>query len=172
VKWWFICLQRCLNREALPDFVPEEVELDKCLIPKRNMGLLWHRRLAHVDMRNLHKLQKESHILGLTNIVFKKDKPFGACKAKKQVGAPHHTKNIMTTTRPLEMLYMDLFDPIIYISICCNKYGLLIVDDYSEFYFYFDPFLINIREMTPAKTFFQIWPLGATYEGVALVHIA
>jgi hypothetical protein len=40
----------------LIDFVPEEVELDKCLIAKRNMGWLWHRRLAHVGMRNLHKL--------------------------------------------------------------------------------------------------------------------
>jgi hypothetical protein len=36
------------------------------------MGWLCHRRLAHVDMRNLHKLQKDGHILGLTNIVFKK----------------------------------------------------------------------------------------------------
>jgi hypothetical protein len=51
----------------LMDFVPEEVELDKCLIAKRNMGWLWHCRLAHVGMRNLHKLHKEGHILGLTN---------------------------------------------------------------------------------------------------------
>jgi hypothetical protein len=98
----------------LVDFVPEEVELDKCLVAKRNMGRLWHRRLAHVDMRNLHKLQKERHILGLTNIVFEKDRPCGACQAGKQVGAPHHAKNIMTTTRPLQMLHMDLFRPIAY----------------------------------------------------------
>jgi hypothetical protein len=40
----------------LVDFITEEVELDRCLITKINMGWLWHRRLAHVDMRNLHKL--------------------------------------------------------------------------------------------------------------------
>jgi transposase InsO family protein len=40
---------------------------------------------------------------------------------------------IMTTTRPLEMLHMDLFDPIAYISIGDNKCGLVIVDDYSSF---------------------------------------
>jgi hypothetical protein len=40
------------------DFNPEEVELDKCLITKTNMGWLWYRRLAHIDMRNLLKLQK------------------------------------------------------------------------------------------------------------------
>jgi hypothetical protein len=71
-------------------FVPEEVRLDKCLIAKRNMGWLWHRRLAHVDIRNLHKLQRDGHILGLTNIVFEKDRPCVACQARKQVGAPHH----------------------------------------------------------------------------------
>jgi hypothetical protein len=39
----------------------------------------------------------------------------------------------MTTTRPLEMLRMDLFGLITYISIGSNKYGLVIVDDYSCF---------------------------------------
>jgi hypothetical protein len=33
----------------------------------------------------------------------------------------------------LEMLYMDLFGHIAYISISGNKYGLVIVDDYSRF---------------------------------------
>jgi hypothetical protein len=63
----------------LVDFIPEEGELDRYLIAKTNMGWLCHRRLAHVGMRNLHKLQKDSHILGLTNIVFKKDRSCGAC---------------------------------------------------------------------------------------------
>jgi hypothetical protein len=40
----------------LVDFISEEVELDKYLIAKRNMGWLWHHRLAHIGMRNLHKL--------------------------------------------------------------------------------------------------------------------
>jgi hypothetical protein len=84
-------------------------------------------------MRNIHKLQKDGHILRLTNIIFNKDRPCGACQAEKQVGAHHHVKSIMTTTRPLEMLHMDLFGPIAYISIGGNKYDLVIVDDYSRF---------------------------------------
>jgi transposase InsO family protein len=39
----------------------------------------------------------------------------------------------MTTTRPLEMLHMDLFCPVAYISIGGKKYGLVIIDDYSCF---------------------------------------
>jgi hypothetical protein len=59
----------------LVDFIPEEVELDRCLIAKVNMGWLCHRRLAHVGMMNLHKLQKTGQLHGLTNIVFEKDRP-------------------------------------------------------------------------------------------------
>jgi hypothetical protein len=84
-------------------------------------------------LRNLHKLQKEDHILGLTNIVFEKYRPSGVCQARKEVRTPHPVKNIMTTTRSLEMLHMDLFGPIAYISIGSNKYGLVIIDDYSCF---------------------------------------
>jgi hypothetical protein len=40
----------------LVNFIPEEVELDRCLIAKTNIGWLWHRGLAYVGMRNLHKL--------------------------------------------------------------------------------------------------------------------
>jgi hypothetical protein len=84
----------------LMNFNPEKLELDKCLIAKINMGWLWHRRLAHIDMRNHRKLQKEGHILGLMNVAFKKDRSYGACQVGKQVGAQHRVKNIMITTRP------------------------------------------------------------------------
>jgi hypothetical protein len=72
-----------IGKLYLVDFVPEKVELDKCLIAKRNMSWLWNHRLAHIGMRNLHKLQRDGHILGLTNIVFEKDKPYRACQAGK-----------------------------------------------------------------------------------------
>jgi hypothetical protein len=39
----------------------------------------------------------------------------------------------MTTDRLLELLHMDLFGPIAYISIGGSKYCLVIVDDYSRF---------------------------------------
>jgi len=56
-----------------------------------------------------------------------------ACQARKQVGAPHPPKNILTSSRPLKLLHINLFGPITYISIGGNKYGLVIVDDFSRF---------------------------------------
>jgi hypothetical protein len=101
----------------LVDFAKEEAGLDACLIAKTSMGWLWHRRLAHVGMKNLHKLLKGEHVLGLTNVTFEKDRPCVACQARKQVGSSHHSKNVMTTSRPLELLHMDLFGPVAYLSI-------------------------------------------------------
>jgi hypothetical protein len=108
-------------------------ELDTCLIAKTNKGWLWHRRLAHVGMKNIHKLLKGEHILGLTNVHFEKDRVCSVCQVGKQVGVYHPHKNIMTTDRPLELLHMDLFGSIAYISIGGSKYCLVIVDDYSRF---------------------------------------
>jgi hypothetical protein len=68
-------------------------------------------------MKNLHKLLKGEHILGLTNVHFEKDRICSACQAGKQIGVHHPHKNIMMTKRPLELLHMDLFGPIAYISI-------------------------------------------------------
>jgi hypothetical protein len=39
----------------------------------------------------------------------------------------------MTISRPLELLHMDIFGPVAYLSIRGSKYGLVIVDDYSRF---------------------------------------
>ena len=84
------------------DFSAEKVEPKTCMVAKFDMGWLWHHRLAHVGMRNLAKLQKKGHILGLTNVVFEKNRLCSACQAGKQVGAPHPPKNILTSSRPFE----------------------------------------------------------------------
>jgi hypothetical protein len=84
-------------------------------------------------MRNLSKLLKDNYILGLTNVEFEKDRICSACQARKQVGVPHPPKSIMTTTQPLELIHMDLFGSVAYLSFGSDKYGLVIVDNYSRF---------------------------------------
>jgi hypothetical protein len=63
------------------------------------MGWLWHRRLAHVGMKNLHKLLKGEHILGLTNVHFEKYRICSACQAGKKVDSHHPHKNIVGTLK-------------------------------------------------------------------------
>jgi transposase InsO family protein len=125
---------RLKGKLYLVDFITSRVTHETCLVAKSDKGWLWHRRLAHVGMRNLAKLQKDNHIIGLTNVMFEKNKVCSACQAGKQHGVPHQSKNVVTTTkRPLELLHMDLFRLMAYISIGGSKYGLVIIDDFSRF---------------------------------------
>nr|GEW61083.1 retrovirus-related Pol polyprotein from transposon TNT 1-94 [Tanacetum cinerariifolium] len=52
---------------------------------------------------------------------------------RKQAHASHKAKNIVSTTRCLELLHMDLFGPSAVRSYRGNRYTLVIVDDYSRY---------------------------------------
>jgi hypothetical protein len=70
---------RLKGKLYLIDFTTSRVTPETCLVAKSDKGWLWHRRLAHVGMRNLAKLQKDNHIIGLTNVMFEKNKVCSAC---------------------------------------------------------------------------------------------
>ncbi|GJT53490.1 retrovirus-related pol polyprotein from transposon TNT 1-94 [Tanacetum coccineum] len=69
--------------------------------------------------RNLPKLKFDQHF-------------YNACKIGKQAHASHKAKNIVSTTRCLHLLHMDLFGPSTVQSYRGNLYTLVIVDDYSR----------------------------------------
>src|SRR4051812_12527241 len=102
-----------------------------CLMAKATSGWLWHRRLGHAGMKNLQTLVSKKHVVGINEVTFDKDRLCSACEAGKITKKYHSAKTIMTTTRPLELLHMDLFGPQNYASLGGNKYGLVIVDDFS-----------------------------------------
>jgi hypothetical protein len=124
-------IERLIGKLYLVDFRTSRVSPDTCLVAKSDKGWLWHRRLSHVGMRNLTKLLKNGHIIGLTNVTFQKGRFCGAYQEGKQHGAPHNTKNVVTTKRPLELLHIDLFGLVAFLNIGGNKYGLVIADVFS-----------------------------------------
>ncbi|WVZ85473.1 LOW QUALITY PROTEIN: hypothetical protein U9M48_032396 [Paspalum notatum var. saurae] len=121
------------NNLCLVNFNSKNANLQACLFSKNSMGWLWHRRLAHVRMSTLKKIMKKDLVRGLKDITFEKDKLCSACQAGKQVANTHPSKTFMSTSRPLELLHMDLFDPTTYTSIDGNNYGFVIVDDFSRY---------------------------------------
>ena len=80
-----------------------------CLLAKAIERWLWHRRLGHAGMRNLQTLVKKNHLHGIPNVKFNKDRLCPACEARKLAKKHHSSKTVLTTTRPLEILHMDLF---------------------------------------------------------------
>ena len=121
------------NNLYVADFSKENHLSHTCLKASNDMGWLWHRRLGHVNMRNLNRLLSGDHIVGLTNVTFEKDRVCSSCVAGKQQGKRHPSKSIITTSRPLELLHLDLFGPSHYDSLGGSKFGLVIVDDYSRY---------------------------------------
>src|ERR1043165_8339863 len=104
-----------------------------CLMAKATSGWLWHRRLGHAGMKNLQILISKKHVVGINEVKFDKDRLCSACEAGKITKKHHSAKTIMTTTRPLELLHMDLFGPQNYASLGGNKYCFVIVDDFSRY---------------------------------------
>ncbi|KAK1686253.1 hypothetical protein QYE76_047101 [Lolium multiflorum] len=105
-----------------------------CLFGKADVGWLWHRRLAHVNMRTLKSLHKGNHIMGLMdNVSFAKDRVCRACVEGKMHDSPHPSKTIISSKRILELLHVDLFGPTTHASLGAKKHSLVIVDDYSRY---------------------------------------
>ena len=115
----------------LIDFDASKTKLSTCLLTKSSMGWLWHRRLGHVGMKQLNKLVKHDLVRGLKDVIFEKDKLCSAYQVGKQIGNTHPKKSTMSTSKAFELLHMDLFRPTTYTSIGGNKYGFVIVDDFT-----------------------------------------
>nr|GEY21449.1 putative reverse transcriptase domain-containing protein [Tanacetum cinerariifolium] len=102
-----------------------------CLATIDENSTLWHRRSGHANMRLIQSLASKELVRNLPKIKF--DQHFcDACKIRKQAHASHKAKNIVSMTRCLELLHMDLFGPSSVRSYEGNRYTLVIVDDYSR----------------------------------------
>ena len=58
---------------------------------------------------------------------------YKACQLSKQTKSSFKSKNIVSTTRPLELLHMDLFGPISTTSLGGKRYGFVLIDDFSRY---------------------------------------
>ncbi|GJW35512.1 putative ribonuclease H-like domain-containing protein [Tanacetum coccineum] len=94
---------------------------------------LWHRRLGHVNFKNINKLVKGHLVRGLPSKVFVNDHTCVACKKGKQHKVSCKAKLERSIRKPLELLHMDLFGPVSIESINKKKYCLVVTNDFSRF---------------------------------------
>ncbi|GJT15178.1 retrovirus-related pol polyprotein from transposon TNT 1-94 [Tanacetum coccineum] len=103
-----------------------------CLAMIDENSTLWHRRLGHANLCLIQSLASKELVRNLPKLKF--DQQFcDACKIGKQAHVSHKAKNIVSTTRCLELLHMDLFYPSAIRSYGGNRYTLFIVDEYSRY---------------------------------------
>ncbi|GJV54503.1 putative ribonuclease H-like domain-containing protein [Tanacetum coccineum] len=84
-----------------------------CLIAKATVdeSNKWHRRLGHVNFKNLNKLVKGNLVRGLPSKIFQNDHTCVACQKGKQHKASCKAKLVSSISQPLQLLHMDLFGP-------------------------------------------------------------
>ncbi|GKA60798.1 putative ribonuclease H-like domain-containing protein [Tanacetum coccineum] len=106
-----------------------------CLVAKAtsNESMLWHRRLGHINFKNINKLVKDNLVRGLPTKRFENDQTCVACLKGKQHRVSCKSKVLNPITKPLFMLHMDLFGPTFVSSLMHKKYCLVVTDDYSRF---------------------------------------
>ncbi|GJS45557.1 putative ribonuclease H-like domain-containing protein [Tanacetum coccineum] len=106
-----------------------------CLVAKatKDEAVLWHRRLGHVNFKNINKLVQGNLVRGLPSKTFKLDHSCLACRKGKQHRASCKKIEERTVREPLELLHMDLFGPVSVESVNRKKYCLVVTDDCSKF---------------------------------------
>ncbi|GJU56448.1 putative ribonuclease H-like domain-containing protein [Tanacetum coccineum] len=128
----------------MKNIVPKECLT--CLVAKDTLdeSMLWHRRLGHINFKNINKLVKDNLARGLPSKHFENDQTCVACLKGKKHKASCKSKIQNSISQPLFMLHMDLFGPTFVSNLINKKYCLVITDDYSRFTWVF--FLVSKDE--------------------------
>jgi len=84
-------------------------------------------------MHYLDRFVSKNQVDVLPTLKYEKDRICEACQKGIQTKNVFKSKNFVSTTRPLEILHMDLFGPSRTMTLGGNYYELVIVDYFSRF---------------------------------------
>nr|GFA56152.1 hypothetical protein [Tanacetum cinerariifolium] len=105
-----------------------------CLVAKASAdeGMLWHRRLGHLNFKTMNRLVRHNLVRGLPSKCFENDHNCTTCLKGKQHKASCKSKLVNSVTKPLHTLHMDLFGPTSVSGISHKWYCLVVTDDFSR----------------------------------------
>ncbi len=104
-----------------------------CLSVVEDDQWLWHKRLGHVSFTLLNKLRTQDLVIGLPNIKYVADQLCQECAKCKHVRSSFKPKKVVSSSRPFELVHMDLCGPMRVQSRNGFSYVFVLVDDYSRF---------------------------------------
>ncbi|GJR16115.1 putative ribonuclease H-like domain-containing protein, partial [Tanacetum coccineum] len=130
---------RVPRRNNLYCFNLTDIKLERdvtCLLAKASLveSTKWHRRMAHVNFKNMNKLAKHGLVNGFPSKLFTNEHNCVACNKGKQHKASYKAITAVSTIyAPLQLLHIDLFGPTSIRSIDHTYYSLVVTDDFSRF---------------------------------------
>ena len=78
----------------------------KCLMTISHDIWTWHIRLGHANFELMNDICKNELVIGLPKLKYNKDKRCDACQKGKQSKSSFKLKNVVSTSRPLELIHM------------------------------------------------------------------
>ena len=118
--------------------------LDNCygLVPNANIVCnsirlpnedLWHQRMGHASYKHLSIVSKHELVLGIPKLSRMSNVVCEPCQLRKQIKAKHLSTQTSATSRPLELLHLDLMGPTRTEPLGGKRYIMVVVDDFIRY---------------------------------------
>lgn len=126
---------RCIvtaNREKGLYYVDDEKNEVARLVEKSSIQT-WHRKLAHLNEKDLRKMMQDGGARGLSFSPKEKLQECEVCIEGKMSRMPFKKVEARRTTRRLEIVHSDVCGPMSEMSPGGSKYFVTFIDDYSRY---------------------------------------
>ena len=94
---------------------------------------LWHQQMRHASYKHLSIVSKHESVLGIPKLSRMSNVVCGLCQLGKQTKAKHPDTQTSATSRPLELLHLDLMGPTRTESLGGKRYIMVVVDDFTRY---------------------------------------
>jgi transposase InsO family protein len=112
-------------------YVLSKIGNEKCCLGKEDESWLWHRRMGHMHFDNLVKVIKREAVGEMPQIMKPTNTLCKHCQQGKQTKTRFKSKEY-STTKPLEIVHIDLVGPTTTKGLKGERYFMLLVDDYTR----------------------------------------
>ncbi|CAN0838933.1 Retrovirus-related Pol polyprotein from transposon TNT 1-94 [Linum grandiflorum] len=94
---------------------------------------LWHRKLGHISSSRITKLSSLNLVRGLPSFPRSKEFFCKSCVLGKQTKTSFKSSSLISTSKPLELIHMDLFGPTNISSYGGKNFAFVLVDDFTRY---------------------------------------
>ena len=89
--------------------------------------------MGHASYKHLSIVSKHESVLGIPKLSRMSNVVYGPCQLGKQTKSKHLGTQTSATSRPLELLHLDLMGPTRTEYFSGNRYIMVVVDDFTRY---------------------------------------
>ena len=113
-----------------------------CLVPNADIVCnsirlpnedLWHQRMGHASYKHLSIVSKHESVLGIPKLSRVSNVMCGPCQLRKQTRAKYPGIQTSATSRPLELIHLDLMGLTRTESLGGKRYSMVVLDNFTRY---------------------------------------